>query len=270
MTEDTPFIILAIGGSDSGAGAGIQADLKAISAMGGYAATVLTAVTAQNTVGVQSVHHLPIELVEAQIQAIVSDMSIAAVKTGFLGRSEIVRLIADQTPGGLPLVVDPVLVDSAGHQIVDDATIETYLQVLGPAATLITPNFREAALLSGLPVDDVAAMEEAASSLSDELGTAVLVKGGHLGGEMAVDILVSNGDTSRLTSTRIDSPNVHGTGCSTASAIALALAKGERLDVAVAKTKSWISESIAMAAGWRIGSGQGPINPFGPNQDPSL
>ncbi len=267
MTPGTPVIVLAIGGSDSGAGAGIQADLKAIAANGGYAATVVTAVTAQNTIGVDSVHHLPIDVVAAQIQAVLSDIAIGAVKTGFLGRPEVVQLVADHTPPGVPLVVDPVLVDSAGRQIVEDATVHAYRDILGPAAVLITPNFREAALLTGLRVGDVATMEEAAFHLSNGLGTAVLVKGGHLDGEMAIDVLVSNGEATRLSHPRVDSPNVHGTGCSTASAIALALASGDALDTAVAKTKTWISHSIVMAEEWRIGSGQGPIDPFGPNQE---
>lgn len=269
MSDTTPPVILAIGGSDSGAAAGIQADLKAIAAHRGYATTVLTAVTAQNTTGVVATHPVPLETVAAQLEAVLSDYPVAAVKTGFLGRPGVVGTVTDRMPGGVPLVVDPVLVDSRGRQIVDDATVAAYRDLLAPVATLLTPNFREAALLSDSPVGDVASMVRAGRAIADRCGTAVLVTGGHLDGDEAVDVLVMDGEAITSTMPRLTTPNVHGTGCSTASAIATRMAAGASIREAVEGTRLWIHGAIAGASHWRLGAGQGGIDHFGWDQPSS-
>jgi hydroxymethylpyrimidine/phosphomethylpyrimidine kinase len=263
VTAATPPIVLAIGGSDSGAGAGIQADLKAIAANGGYAATAITAVTAQNTLGVRSVHPLPIDVVEAQIEAVLADLRVDAIKTGYLGRAEVVLAVATALDPSLPLVVDPVMVNSAGSRIVDDATVDAYRDVLASLATVLTPNFREAGILSGIEVTDVETMEAAGLRIARMSGAAVLVTGGHLATENAVDILVVGERSSRHEVERIASSNVHGTGCSTASAIATRLASGRSPSEAYDDVRPWLLNAISGSAGWRIGSGQGPIDHFG-------
>lgn len=258
-----PPVILSIGGSDSGAGAGVQADLKAIAASGGYAATVVTAVTAQNTAGVRSVHPIPLEIVADQLEAVLEDLPIRAVKTGLLGRAEVVALVAERVPGSVPLVVDPVLVNSAGRQIVDGATVQAYVERLAPRATVLTPNFREAALLTGMPIGDADALEVAALQLAAQFGTTVLVTGGHLAGDRVVDVLVIDGVATRHASPRVATRNVHGTGCSTASALATRLAEGLDPAAAYGLVRPWIQSALQSAAEWRLGAGQGPIDHFG-------
>ncbi len=260
----TPPVVVTVGGSDSGAGAGVQADLKTLSAHRTYAATVIVAVTAQNTRGVQAMQEVPASLVSAQFDAVASDLRPRAVKTGFLPSAQIVRTVSDATERWNPAirVIDPVLVSSTGSPIVEDQTVESYWRLLRQA-TLTTPNYREAARLTGIDVTDVSSLGQAASALAQLTATPVLVTGGHLGGRIAHDVLVTSRDTHILESPRVISGNVHGTGCSLASSITARLVHGAGLEDAVRGAKAWVARAIAGGAGWRIGSGQGPIDHFG-------
>lgn len=262
MTAD-PAVVMTIGGSDSGAGAGVQADLKTLSAHGVYAVTAVTAVTAQNTQGVEAVHPVPADMIAAQIEALLADLSVAAAKTGLLGRAETVRLVARCAPRIPNLVVDPVLVDRNGEALADEAAVEAYREYLIPAAALATPNHREAALLAGRPVRTRAEQEAAARDLALDTGTPILVTGGRLGGPRPVDVL-SYGDAARSFAGRwVRSANLHGTGDALSASIAARLAGGAGLLTAVGEAKAWVSRAIAGAAEWELGRGEGPIDHFG-------
>ncbi len=263
-----PPVVMVVGGSDSGAGAGIQADLKAVSAQRAYAATVITAVTAQNTVGVYAVHPVPAQIITAQLDAVLSDLAPAAAKTGYLGTVEALDAVVDALSRHPceNVVVDPVLVATNGTAIVESDLIGAYPRLL-EAATLATPNFREAALLTGVAVTGPASQRAAAEALATRTGRAVLVTGGHLPGAAVTDILVTESTTTVLESARVESRHVHGTGCSLASAIAARFAHGDELMEAVDTARSWVRCAIAGAARWRVGAGQGPIDPFGWGQE---
>ena len=262
MTAD-PAVVMTIGGSDSGAGAGVQADLKTLSAHGVYAVTAVTAVTAQNTQGVEAVHPVPADMIAAQIEALLADLSVAAAKTGLLGRAETVRLVARCAPRIPNLVVDPVLVDRNGEALADEAAVEAYREYLIPAAALATPNHREAALLAERPVRTRAEQEAAARDLALDTGTPILVTGGRLGGPRPVDVL-SYGDAARSFAGRwVRSANLHGTGDALSASIAARLAGGAGLLTAVGEAKAWVSRAIAGAAEWELGRGEGPIDHFG-------
>jgi hydroxymethylpyrimidine/phosphomethylpyrimidine kinase len=246
MKSSSLPLIIAIGGSDPSAGAGIQADLKTIHANGGYALTVITSITAQNTRGVASSFHLPGPVVRSQLAAVLDDFEIAAAKTGMLGSEEgiaaIVRELRDRT--GVPLVVDPVIVSSSGFPMIAEGGIAALKRDLLPLARVCTPNRHEAALLSGLPVDDLAQAEEAARRIQALGPRAVVVKGGHLAGPMAADLLLDGDEVRVLRAEWVEPGGAHGTGCVFASAIAAWLGRGASVAEAVERAKAFVTEAI--------------------------
>ncbi len=254
--------VLSIAGSDSGGGAGIQADLKTISALGCYAMTAITAVTAQNTVGVRAIHGVPADVLQAQIDAVVQDIGTDAVKIGMLHAPDVAQVVADAIARyKLPhVVLDPVMVATSGDRLIAEETVAVLVRELFPLATVVTPNLDEAALLLGRPLQDEAALVQAAKDLLALGAPAVLLKGGHLPGNEVLDVLaVADGSHTVLRSARIDSRNVHGTGCTLSSAIAAHLALGWPLPQAVAHARSYIVAAIAAGAGVQMGAGHGPL-----------
>ena len=258
-------IAVTIAGSDSGGGAGIQADLKTFSALGVYGASVITALTAQNTLGVSAIHAVPADFITKQIDAVFSDLAVDAVKIGMLGAPEVIAAVADgldrwrQTK----VVLDPVMVAASGDPLVPDAAVAAIRDRLLPRATIVTPNLPEAARLTGTPVaGDRVAMEAQAERLLALGPQAVLVKGGHAGGDESADFLLT-ADTRRwLSAPRIATENTHGTGCTLSSAIAAGLAKGNDLETAVAAAKDYLTAALAAADGLAIGQGRGPVHHF--------
>ncbi len=258
-----PSIILSIAGSDCSGGAGIQADIKTISALGGYAASVITAVTVQNTLGVQAVHPIPAEIVRSQIEAVMDDIQPEAIKIGMVHNVDIVRAIAGCLRKYRPhfVVYDPVMISTSGRRLMTEETIQTIQEELFPLCTLITPNLHEASLLCNTPLSTITEMQEAAHSLTRHYHTAVLIKGGHLEGEDMCDVLsVHPTEPCTLyTHTKIASTNLHGTGCTLSSAIATSLAEGSSIDEAVRKAKAYINTAIERGKEMKIGHGNGPL-----------
>ena len=258
-------IVLSIAGSDSSGGAGIQADLKTFSALGVYGATAITAITAQNTLGVHAQCPIPPEMVYDQITAVVEDLHPSFVKIGMLLNVEIVLAVAEAL-GKYPLsiVLDPVMVSSSGHRLLSVEAQDMVKQKLLPMAMLITPNLPEMEALTELPLSTYEEKEKAAKCLLDSGTKAILLKGGHEEGSIKTDILFtpsSNGIQSSLfSSDSIPTRNIHGTGCTLSSAIAAYLAKGFRLEEAIAAAKKYISEAIRAGADIEIGHGFGPVN----------
>jgi hydroxymethylpyrimidine/phosphomethylpyrimidine kinase len=253
--------VLTIAGSDSGGGAGIQADLKTMLALGVHGMSVITAVTAQNSVGVHGAWHLPAQAVAAQFRAVLDDIGVDAVKIGMLGTgetvSEVARLVAALDPA-IPVVVDPVAVSKHGDALLADDALDVLRAELLPRATIITPNLDEARALTGLPVADLDGMREAAAKLLD-LGPAwVLVKGGHLDADWCTDLLTNGPDEVTLTAKREENQHTHGTGCTLASAIASYLALGRTVPEAVRAAKLYVTGAIR--AGFPLGSGIGPVD----------
>lgn len=259
VAQGAPARVLTIAGSDSGGGAGIQADLKTMLALGVHGMSVLTAVTAQNSLGVQGAWELPLEAVRAQFRSVVDDIGVDAVKTGMLAGPAMVETVADLVagrPDGVPLVVDPVGVSKHGDLLLAQEAVGTLRDRLVPLATVVTPNLHEVALLTGLEVMDEAGQREAAKALLD-LGPAwVLVKGGHLPGE-AVDLLTDGVTEVLLRGPRYDNRHTHGTGCTLASALASRLALGDDVPTAAAAAKAYVTG--ALAAGFPLGGGIGPV-----------
>ena len=253
--------VLTIAGSDSGGGAGIQADLKAITLLGGFGMSVLTALTAQNTVAVTSIHDVPVEFIAAQIEAVFSDIGVDAVKTGMLSNAEVVKLVASKMSEYKPpiVVVDPVMVAKSGDPLLTADARQTLADFLLPEATLVTPNLPEASALVGWQVAKEKEMRRAAEEIHALGPKYVLVKGGHLQGE-AVDLLFDGQAFHEFRSPRVETRNVHGTGCTYASAIATYLA--QELDVveAVKAAKRFITAAIGH--GLSLGQGHGPTNPY--------
>lgn len=258
--------ILSIAGSDCSGGAGIQADLKTISALGGYAATAITAITVQNTVGVRAVHAVPPEFVQGQIEAVMEDVCPDAIKIGMINDTEIVRAIASCLRKYQPhhVVVDPVMVSTSGHKLIEDDAIEALVKELIPLASLITPNLKEAEVLTGHHINNVEEMKPAAKELLKTGCRAVLIKGGHLEGEQMCDVLqMADEALPRLfASEKIESHNTHGTGCTLSSAIATFLALGYALPQAVEEAKKYVSRGIRAGKDIHIGQGHGPLNHF--------
>lgn len=259
-------VALSIAGSDSSAGAGLQADLKTFSALGVYGATVVTAVTAQNTLGVTAVHVVPAAIIAAQIDAVFSDLAIAAVKTGMLGSEEAIAATASglaRWAQGVPVVVDPVMVSTSGSRLLEAGAEKAFVERLMPLAALITPNLHEAAALLDAPVarneDEV---KEQARRLFALGPSAVLVKGGHGEGRDATDILYDGAAFHSYTAPRIATANTHGTGCTLASAIAAFLVQGHALQRAVAEAKTYLHTALAYADDLAIGQGPGPVSHF--------
>ena len=271
----TPPVALTIAGSDSGGGAGIQTDLVTFAAHGVHGASAITALTAQNTVGVDGVHVPPVGFLHAQLDAVLDDLPVAAVKTGMLATEEVVRAVADVAAAGrLPnLVVDPVLVSSTGARLLDPGAERAYLDALFPRALVVTPNTREASALVGGTVVTAADATEAARELG-RLGPAwVVVKGGHqvddAGNEAAsadaVDIVVetATGAVTELRAPRVATRNDHGTGCTFGAAMAAMLARGAAVPEALATAKRFVHEGLEMSADWTLGAGHGPVGKHG-------
>ena len=261
MTSTTA-IALTIAGSDSGGGAGIQADLKTFQRFGVFGTSVLTAITAQNTHGVRAWTATPLDLVRSQIDAVAEDLRPGAVKSGMLADAGVVRTVADgiRAHALRPYVLDPVMVATSGDPLLEPRAIAAIRDELFPLAALVTPNLDEASLLVGEPVRDVAAMEDAARRMVERFGAAAaLVKGGHLGGPEAVDVLF-DGALHRFRHARIDTQSTHGTGCTLSAAIAAHLALGSSLLDAVIVSLDWVHEAIRTAPG--LGGGNGPLNHF--------
>lgn len=253
---------LTIAGSDSGGGAGIQADLKTFAAHGVYGTSAVTAVTAQNTLGVTGVHVVPPEMVTAQIEAVAGDLGCDAVKTGMLATSVIVEAVAAAVESmDLPnLVVDPVMVAKGGDALLDADAVHALKATLFRLARVVTPNIPEAERLAGLAVRSRGDMREAARRIGEWTPGAVVVKGGHLAGDEVVDLLYENGRFVELVSPRIDSRHTHGTGCTFASAVAARLALGSTIDDAVAAAKAYVEG--AMRGGIARGRGHQPLDHF--------
>jgi hydroxymethylpyrimidine/phosphomethylpyrimidine kinase len=259
--------VLSVAGSDSGGGAGIQADLKTFAALGCFGMTAITAITAQNTLGVSAIHALPPELLAAQIDAVVSDIGVDAVKIGMLHSPDIVHVVAQaiRTNGLTQVVFDPVMVATSGDRLITQDTVQVLKDALFPHVSLITPNLDEAELLLGRKIHGLADLDAAAAELLALGAPAVLLKGGHLaergGGAEVVDVLLTrSGEHVRLASPRIQSHNVHGTGCTLSSAIAAHLALGHLLPQAVQLARAYILQAIAAGADVRTGQGHGPLN----------
>jgi len=252
----TPPRILIVAGSDSGGGAGIQADIKTCFALGGHAATAVTALTAQNSLGVQGVWPTPVEGVREQIRSVLGDIGADAVKTGMLATAEIASAVADELDDSrLPLVVDPVCVSTTGAALLTPDALDVYRRRLIPAATVVTPNLAEVQALTGVEVSDRAGLRAAAEAFTAMGARWVLVKGGHLAAD-AVDLLYDGSEAIELTSERIDTDHTHGTGCTLASAIATRLAYGDDVPTAVRAAKQFVTEAIRRS--YPLGSGIGP------------
>jgi len=253
-----PPRVLAIAGSDSGGGAGIQADLKSMLAHGVHGMTVICAVTAQNSVGVQGYWELPPEAVRAQLDSVLSDIGVQAVKTGMLASSVLVGTVCDALAEvAAPVVVDPVAVSKHGDSLLSPGTVEAIRERLLPLATVVTPNLLEAELLTGLTITDEMQMLTAASMINAMGPQWVLVKGGHLPGN-PVDVLFDGDRVIRFPGERVDSVHTHGTGCTLASAIASRLALGDDVPDAVRAAKAYVTGAIA--AGFPLGAGIGPVD----------
>jgi hydroxymethylpyrimidine/phosphomethylpyrimidine kinase len=258
-------IALTIAGSDSAGGAGIQADLKTFSALGVYGASAITALTAQNTQGVEAVLVVPPDFVARQIKVVARDLEVGAVKIGMLATSEVIEAVAGALEAlpGVPVVLDPVMVAASGDVLLDEDAIATLRTVLLPRATVITPNLPEAAkLLGGDIAKTETEMAEQARRLKALGAKAVLVKGGHADGAEAVDLLLDEEGELRLAAPRIATRNTHGTGCTLSSAIAAELAKGASLREAVVAAKAYVTAAIEAADALEIGQGRGPVHHF--------
>ena len=258
-------IAVTLAGSDSGGGAGVQADLKTFSALGVYGATVITALTAQNTKGVTAIHDVPAEFVAAQIDAVFSDLEVSAVKIGMVSQRGVIEVIA----AGLErwrqsqVVLDPVMIATSGDKLLAPDAIDVLKRVLMPRALVVTPNLPEAAALLDAPVADTETAMRAQGERLLALGArAVLIKGGHAVGAESVDLLIEPTAFTRLAANRVATANTHGTGCTLSSAIAAGLAKGLSLAEAVRAAKAYVTDALAAANPIKIGSGHGPVHHF--------
>ena len=253
--------VLVIAGSDSGGGAGIQADIKAITALGGYAMTAVTALTAQNTEGVHGVHPVPPAFLRQQIQVVMEDLPPQALKTGMLHDGATIECVAELAEGpgqGLPLVVDPVMIAQSGARLLEEEAMDALVERLLPLTTLLTPNLPEAEALLGRRLQGPDDMSEAAVELRSMGPETVLLKGGQLQGNELVDVLAHAGGVERFHHGRIDTRHTHGTGCTLASAIATGLAQGRGIEDAVYRARDYLLEAIRTAPGF--GRGDGPVN----------
>lgn len=259
--------VLAIAGTDSGGGAGIPADIKTISACGCYAECVITAVTVQNTTGVKAVHDIPADIIEAQIDAVLSDMGADSIKIGMLSQTETVRAVARRVSPekNIPKILDTVMVSTSGHALLKPEAIEALRNELMPAVSIITPNIPEAEVLLGKKVTSADQLPDCARELSAIAGNSVLLKSGHLEDcDELTDVFynAANGRISRYPGRKIDSRNTHGTGCTMSSAMASHLAKGATMEEAVAAAKEYLQKAIEAGASYQIGNGHGPVKHF--------
>ena len=258
--------VLIIAGSDSGGGAGIQADIKTVTALGGYAATAITAVTVQNTLGVTGVHPIPTTVIEAQARAVLADIGADAIKTGMLGDVAVVEAVAALLDvARRPSVVDPVMVAKGGAALLPAAAVSAVRALLIPRATLLTPNAPEAEALTGLPAETTDDLRRAGEALLEAGARAVLMKGGHVPGERVVDVLMTPDGETVFEGERIDTRHTHGTGCTLASACATGLAQGFPLAAAVAVAWDYVHEAMLRAPGF--GAGAGPLDHGWPLRD---
>jgi hydroxymethylpyrimidine/phosphomethylpyrimidine kinase len=267
-----PPVALTIAGSDSSGGAGIQADLKAFAALGVFGTSAITALTAQNTVGVRGVHPVPADFVLAQIEAVLADLPVAASKTGMLATADIVRAVAELAADGrLPkLVVDPVMVASSGDRLLEPEAEQLYVRELIPQATVTTPNLWEAEVLLGSSIRTLADQHQAARALGTLGPAVVVVKGGHAVNDSsgsAVDVVWDGTTTYEMRVPRVDTVNNHGSGCTYASATAAALARGLDVRRALELAKDFVYRAIAGGSKWRLGQGHGPLDHFGWSAD---
>jgi len=257
------MIALTIAGSDSGGGAGIQADIKTFSALGVYGASVITAVTAQNTLGVTAVHSIPADIVAAQLDAVLSDLDVRAIKIGMLADVAVIEVFAERLAGvAVPVVLDPVMVAASGHRLVPEEAVASISANLFPRAAIVTPNLPEAAVLLGTAEARTEAEMIAQAEALAARGPSVLLKGGHLSGAESVDVFLHEGRSELLRSPRVETRNTHGTGCTLSSAIAAHIARGATLDAAVRSAKAYISAAIAAADTLNVGRGHGPVHHF--------
>lgn len=255
-------VILSIAGSDCSGGAGIQADIKTISALGGYAASAITAVTIQNTLGVGAVHVLPPETVCGQVEAVMEDLQPIAVKIGMVNDVQTVRVIADCLRKYSPkyVVYDPVMASTSGNKLMTDKAIEEIKKELLPFVTLLTPNIDEALVFTGKKISTITDMQEAAQRLVEDYHTNILIKGGHLEGNEMHDLLCMTDDTYYIyEEQKIETSNLHGTGCTLSSAIATFLAKGHPMREAILHAKNYITQAIIAGKDLHIGHGNGPL-----------
>ena len=259
--------VLIIAGSDSGGGAGIQADIKTVTALGGFATTAVTAITVQNSLGVFGVHPIPLDIVTAQARAVLDDIGADAIKTGMLGTVAMVETVCallDSTPD-LPAIIDPVMIAKGGHPLLEAQGIAAIRELLVPRAGLLTPNAPEAAALTGLAVETLDDLRRAGEALIGLGAKAVLMKGGHLAGDQVTDLLITSEGETLLQGPRIHSRHTHGTGCTLASACAVGIAQGMDLPKAVERARLYVVEAMARAPGY--GAGHGPLDhgwPFRP------
>jgi hydroxymethylpyrimidine kinase/phosphomethylpyrimidine kinase/thiamine-phosphate diphosphorylase len=255
-------VVLTVAGSDSGGGAGIQADLKTVTLLGSYGASVITALTAQNTLGVAGIQAATPDFVAAQLDAVLGDIPVDVIKTGMLFSAAIIRVLAEKIVAcdKKLLVVDPVMIAKGGSSLIDDTAVAAFKSGLLPLTYLLTPNVPEAEALAGIRIIDEKTMERCAEALHLQGARNVLIKGGHMAGGESVDLLFDGHNFSRYSSARLESLNTHGTGCTLASAIAVYLAQGEPLPVAIGRAKKFISEAIRLAR--PLGQGHGPVNHY--------
>jgi hydroxymethylpyrimidine/phosphomethylpyrimidine kinase len=253
--------VLVVAGSDSGGGAGIQADIKAVTALGGFAMTAVTALTAQNTQGVFGVHAVPPAFVQQQMQLVLAELGADCIKLGMLHSSPLIRAVAAVIAADAPtvkLVVDPVMIAKGGAALLDLAALDDLSSLLIARATLVTPNLPEAALLAGIDIATLADRRHAADAILARGAQAVLIKGGHGDEDPLVDLLVSGDQATEFTSARLHTRHTHGTGCTLASAIATSLAQGLSLVAAIERARAYVHEAMRTAPGY--GAGHGPLN----------
>ena len=260
--------VLIIAGSDSGGGAGVQADIKTVTALGGYAATAITALTIQNTQAVTGVIPTPPDAVRAQMQAVLSDIGADAIKTGMLGDKLLIETLAEafEAIASIPRVIDPVMAATSGDLLLPRKAVDAVRQLMIPDATLVTPNAHEAEILTGKAVDGVNGQRRAAERLLEMGALAALVKGGHVPGDTIVDVLATQTGERFFEGPRIDTTSTHGTGCTLASGIAAGIARGLTLEDAIALSRAWLTEAIRRAPG--LGKGHGPVDHGWPSRDP--
>jgi hydroxymethylpyrimidine/phosphomethylpyrimidine kinase len=252
--------VLIVAGSDSGGGAGIQADIKTVTALGGYAATAVTALTAQNTMGVLGVLDIPAAFVARQMEAVLSDIGADCIKTGMLHTADIIEAVADviaRDAPDIPLVVDPVMAAKDGTRLLEPAALDAFKRRLAIPALLFTPNIAEAETLTGLTIRNVTDMTHAAKMIHTLGPRAVLLKGGHIPGDVLTDVLVDDEHVEVFESPRIETEHIHGTGCTLASAIATGLAQSMSVREAVIRARAYVLEAILSAPG--LGEGRGPL-----------
>ncbi len=258
---NTPGRVLIVAGSDSGGGAGIQADIKTVTSLGAFAMTAVTAITVQNTQGVTAVHEVPLDIVAGQIEAVVADIGVDVIKTGMLASCPMIETVADtlaRAAPGVPRVVDPVMRAKGGHALLAEDAAQALVKRLVRGAAMVTPNLPEAEVLTGRTIKSIGDMEQAVEACRALGAQAVLLKGGHLEGAQLLDLLITSDQVIRFEDTRIDTTSTHGTGCTLASAIAAGLSRGLGLRDAVIAARTYVRGAILSAPG--LGRGHGPLN----------